>query len=398
LRRRSCSTWRRSRTSASRSGDSSIASPSVRDLDTMSSRSASRSRADGRPARRRATAVEGHERPAIASRAPPSPERMAAAAAASRCAVASARTDSSASRRSSSSGSSIAAASSSSTWNRSRSISRARARSSPPSAASAASISVSRHGQRAADRGRSPNSSSAARCVVGRQERLVCVLSVQVDDVGRDLGERCNGGQTVRRRRRAIGPSAGTTRVSTVSAPSGSDQPSVDAGFSGSRGAPSRRRPARRRAARSPRRASSCRRPSHRSPRSVRGPRTSSTRSITPRFSMCSSVSIGRTSVPLPVGEAELGLQDLVVALVPRSGRSSRSRRRRAGHDIAVVERRDRLTVERQFGGRWPVTSISITSVGSSTSVRSNSMCGDTGVSSIARWRGDTIGPRADSE
>ena len=25
-------------------------------------------------------------------------------------------------------------------------------------------------------------------------------------------------------------------------------------------------------------------------------------------------------------------------------------------------------------------------------------MCGDTGVSSTARWRGDTIGPRADSE
>ena len=31
-------------------------------------------------------------------------------------------------------------------------------------------------------------------------------------------------------------------------------------------------------------------------------------------------------------------------------------------------------------------------------SARSKSMCGDTGVSTSARWRGDTIGPRADSE
>ena len=37
-------------------------------------------------------------------------------------------------------------------------------------------------------------------------------------------------------------------------------------------------------------------------------------------------------------------------------------------------------------------------SSGASTSVRSKSMCGETGVTSRARWRGDTIGPRADRE
>ena len=37
-------------------------------------------------------------------------------------------------------------------------------------------------------------------------------------------------------------------------------------------------------------------------------------------------------------------------------------------------------------------------SSGASTRERSNSMCGDTGVSSRHRWRGDTIGPRAENE
>ncbi len=44
------------------------------------------------------------------------------------------------------------------------------------------------------------------------------------------------------------------------------------------------------------------------------------------------------------------------------------------------------------------MTSISTSSSGSSTSERSNNMCGDTGVSNNARCFGDTTGPRADSE
>ena len=47
---------------------------------------------------------------------------------------------------------------------------------------------------------------------------------------------------------------------------------------------------------------------------------------------------------------------------------------------------------------RWLHTASLTSAVGSSTRARSNSMCGATGVSRMARWLGAMIGPRADSE
>ena len=42
-------------------------------------------------------------------------------------------------------------------------------------------------------------------------------------------------------------------------------------------------------------------------------------------------------------------------------------------------------------------TVISTVSSGPNTRARSNSMCGATGVTTMALWVGETIGPRADS-
>ena len=138
----------------------------------------------------------------------------------------------------------------------------ARARRSPPRAASSASSSVSRaRAARSGARSTPPKSSSAARCVAGAEQALVGVLAVQVDDRSRHLGQ---GGHR-RRPTVDVGPRPPLGRHDAASAPARPPR-RRPARRTARRRAPrarpagrSRRRPGHRRAARAPRRASSCR-------------------------------------------------------------------------------------------------------------------------------------------
>jgi hypothetical protein len=111
---------------------------------------------------------------------------------------------------------------------------------------------------------------------------------------------------------------------------------------------------------------------------------------------MCSSVSM--PTLPSAIREAELRLEDLVEVVRGEAHEAGGLHRRAARDDVALGEGGHALTVDRQRRGRKPATSMSTVSDGSSTSVRSNSMWGETGVSNMARCFGDTTGPRADNE
>ena len=104
-------------------------------------------------------------------------------------------------------------------------------------------------------------------------------------------------------------------------------------------------------------------------------------------------VAAGR-GVALPVLEPELRLEDLQEVAVARRSRS------RAEESAAVQTIPSPSCSSPRFwpstlnvAGRWPWTTSRTPAVGSSTSVRSKSMWGETGVSSRARWVGATIGP-----
>ena len=122
-------------------------------------------------------------------------------------------------------------ASISSTWKRSRSISRARARSSPPRLVQLALDRLQLlAGRGAAARGRSPpNRSSASRCDGRRQQGLVVVLAVQVDqpaDRARPGSPRWPAG---RRRRPATAPKPAPPAAGRPRAPSTTNRPSTTA-------------------------------------------------------------------------------------------------------------------------------------------------------------------------
>ena len=199
LRRSSWSSWRRCCTASSRAGSSSIG---------LAQRPAPRrprrpARPPGRAAARRP------RRTAHGRRARPAPGPAPATAPSS--ASSAARAASAASWWASGVGQRVLLGgqvlvlvgvgrgrppSSSSTWKRSRSISRARARSSPPSAASSP-VDLGQLARAACSGPRSmpPKRSSASRCTAGRQQRLVGVLAVQVDQRPPQLGQGGRGGQ-----------------------------------------------------------------------------------------------------------------------------------------------------------------------------------------------------------
>ena len=260
LRRRSCSSWRRSRTAASRSGSSSIASPVARRSAATSVELGGQRRAGGRPGGEgSAPGHRGHGAGDRSRSAPPSSSRRRSPRPRPRGGRGVGEEVLLGLEASSSSGSSSPAASSSATWNRSRSISRARARSSPPRAASASSSCG--HVARASSNGRR---STAGERIERRplrrrrQQRLVGVLAVEVDEPGARARPAPRPGPGGRRRRPATRPSRGTTRASTIVVVA-VDEAALDDRLVGA-GADEPGRPGRRPAARSPRRASSCRR------------------------------------------------------------------------------------------------------------------------------------------
>src|SRR4051794_30534039 len=80
--------------------------------------------------------------------------------------------------------------------------------------------------------------------------------------------------------------------------------------------------------------------------------------------------------------------------------RTSRAGRAAAVHSMAwpsVSSPRWRPSAD-TVAGRWPSTSSRTRASGASTIDRSKSMCGDTGVITMARWAGSTMGPRAENE
>ena len=171
--------------------------------------------------------------------------------------AASASTVSLSSSCSSSSGSDRPAASISPTWNRSRSISRARARSSPPSSAELAldrlQLLASRQ-QRAEVDAAEPIERVALH---GRAEqRLVVVLAVQVDQRPAQLGQRAGGGQPavdVGARATVGGDDPAQDDLVAVD-----DEAALDHRLGRRRGAPSTDRPGHPSGARSPRPPASC--------------------------------------------------------------------------------------------------------------------------------------------
>ena len=113
-----------------------------------------------------------------------------------------------------------------------------------------------------------------------------------------------------------------------------------------------------------------------------------------PRFSTRSSDSIG-----LPVREPELGLQDLVEVARPHARRAAAARARRGtARDRPEQARPARGRRPSSATGRPSVTTNATSSCSASTSDRSNSMCGEIGVSTRQRRSGDTIGPPAENE
>ena len=128
----------------------------------------------------------------------------------------------------------------------------------------------------------------------------------------------------------------------------------------------------------------------------IPGPRSRVTDSMTPRSRTRSSTSIGDGASA--VGQVEPGPQDGVEVAGPEGDEAGRRRRRPAHHGVArFAARRDALPVDHEHGpARGPATSRRTHSSGSSTSGRSKSMCGEIGVSTMARRRGLRMGPRAD--
>ena len=256
-----------------------------------------------RPTRRSAWDPKGGRpvRPASAtvraSDAGPSASRtLRAAWAASRWATASPNSASSSARRSSSSPSVRPAASSSETWKRSRSISRARARSSPPMAASSAStVANSRTASASGAVSTAPNLSSASRwAAVARRRWWACCP-------WRSRRRRpCSARDAAVSRRPStyarLRPSAGTTRRSTTSRSPSTNRPSTTASAAPVRTIDwSHRPPSRRSTA-----PMSIVLPAPVSPVTAvsPGPNTTSTSSMTPRPVMRSSTSIAQSDLP----------------------------------------------------------------------------------------------------
>ena len=174
-------------------------------------------------------------------------------------------------------------------------------------------------------------------------------------------------------------------RVSTTSSPSTTKRPSTWP--RPRQGARAPRRPCRRPAARWRRRASSCPRRSRPVSAVMPGPSTSAASAITPRSVTASSVS---TSAHQRSVRPNFGFRMRWKSLPER-------RTRRTGWSAAVhttapwpsssTPRRRPSTDT--VAGRWPLTVRRIDASGASTIERSKSMCGDTGVSTSARWAGD---------
>ena len=114
-----------------------------------------------------------------------------------------------------------------------------------------------------------------------------------------------------------------------------------------------------------------------------------------PRFSTRSSTSIVRS----PIRKVELGLEDLVEVsrarrLASRSGSAAARHVTRSPAPSSPSSRPSSVsTTPRSSHTTKPSSSLS-----ASTSDRSNSMCGDTGVSTRQRSAGDAIGPRTENE
>ena len=119
---------------------------------------------------------------------------------------------------------------------------------------------------------------------------------------------------------------------------------------------------------------------------------------MTPRSRTASSVSTARGRASA-ITEAELRLEDAVEVALPERDEPGRCGRRREHSTMSPsAELAELVPSTDSVAGRCADHLEADSRPGSSTSERSNSMCGDTGVSSRARWRGDTIGPRAESE
>ena len=130
------------------------------------------------------------------------------------------------------------------------------------------------------------------------------------------------------------------------------------------------------------------------------GPSTSRSSAITPEVADRQLYQHAPATLPLAPGHRSLS-PNLVFRMRrklrgPKVTKRAGDRRRGAGDGVAPAEGAQVVAVDRQ-GGRAVAHHLDAHGAsGASTSDRSKSMCGETGVISRQRWVGSTIGPRAE--